>query len=74
MDTAPSKNSLTASMFYQKRKSRDSLTNEFARQKTKIDNAFNQNEKSMFESDSSNNTVSKSMKTPINEEARFTMN
>ena len=28
----------------------------------------------MFESDSSNNTVSKSIKTPINRKARFTMN
>ena len=42
-------------MFYQKRKSRDSLTNEFARQKTKIDNAFevkpdqNHNQKYAFE-------------------------
>ena len=48
-------------------RSRYSLIKELARQKT-VNNAFkvkpnhNQNEKPMFESDSSNNTVSKSIK------------
>ena len=57
-----------ANIFYQEMKNSNSFTKELARQKIKIDTAFkvkptqNQNEKSTFESNSSNKAISKSMK------------
>ena len=54
LDTAHSKNNLTADMFYHEIKSKHSFMKELARQKTKINNAFktrpngNQNEKWTF--------------------------
>ena len=67
-------------MFYYETKSRGSLMKEIAWQKAKIDDDFkaepnqNQNEKSTFESDLSNNTIFKDLKTPIKMKARFSMN
>ena len=66
-------NSLMSSMFFQDIKSRDSLISKPARQK--IDNGFktkpnqNQNMKFMFESDPSNDAISKSIKTLIERRA-----
>ena len=71
------KNSVMTGMSYHEMKSRDSLMKKLARLKAKIDNSFeaklyqNQNEKPMFESNSSTNGTCKSMITPIKRRARF---
>ena len=73
------KNIVMTGMAYHEMKSRDSVMKKLARLKAKIDNPFeaklyqNQNEKPMFESDSSTNGTSKSMITPIKRRARFYM-
>ena len=73
MDTAYSKNTVMANSYFYEVKSRDSLTKEPDRLKAKLDNACkakpnqDQNKKPMFDSDSFNNAISRSMETNYKE-------